>query len=191
MPRGRPKGSKNKPKSSMSASNDFVVIKNRPGIKTTTFNRATAARRAQLLSELTGTTSYARKAGPRLPKGGYKALLVPAQLSTSLSGRKSRGRPRKTAAAAAIAVSEAPKRRGRPRKTTLTYDPTIVAPATVGRAAKYVRSAKMKGIEGPMLPRGAFKTLQSRARLAANNAAIANMIARQNPYSLSRAELMV
>jgi hypothetical protein len=42
-----------------------------------------------------------------------------------------------------------------------------------------------------MLPRGAFKTLQSRARLAANNAAIANMIARQNPYSLSRAELMV
>lgn len=182
MPRGRPKGSKNKPKSSMSASNDFVVIKNRPGIKTTTFNRATAARRAQLLSELTGTTSYARKAGPRFPKGGYKALLVPAQLSTSLSGRKSRGRPRKTAApAAAIAVSEAPKRRGRPRKTTLTYDPTIVAPATVGRAAKYVRSAKMRGIEGPMFPRGAFKTLQSKARVLANNAAIANMIAREGP----------
>jgi hypothetical protein len=189
MPRGRPKGSKNKPKSSMSASNDFVVIKNRPGIKTTTFNRATAARRAQLLSELTGTTSYARKAGPRFPKGGYKALLVPAQLSTSLSGRKSRGRPRKTAVpAAAIAVSEAPKRRGRPRKTTLTYDPTIVAPATVGRAAKYVRSAKMRSIEGPMLPRGSFKTLNSKARLLANSAAIANMIA--TPY-LSRAELMV
>jgi len=181
MPRGRPKGSKNKKTSS------FVVIKNRPGIKKTTFNRATAERRAQLIAALTDTTKYARRAGPKLPKGGYKAYL------TSI-GKKPPGRPRKVVVDTSTGVvyastAVAPKARGkgtatakqlaalvkarasRAAKRQLPYDPSIVAPASVGRAARYIRSAAMRGIEGPMLPRGGFRALNSKARVAAANIA--------------------
>jgi hypothetical protein len=180
MPRGRPKGSKNK--KTVSVSNSFVVIKNRPGIKKTTFNRATAERRAQLIAALTDTTKYARRAGPKLPKGGYKAYL------TSI-GKKPPGRPRKVAIDTSTgdvyaSTAVAPKARGRGTATAkqlaalvkarasraakrrLPYDPSIVAPASVGRAARYIRSAAMRGIEGPMLPRGGFRALNSKARLA-------------------------
>jgi hypothetical protein len=171
MPRGRPKGSKNKPKT--------AVI--RP---ISAFNRASATKRASMISALTDTLNYKTPMGPRRrPTATQLASLAKARAAraskSATSSARSRTSPTSSIRAVKSAVAAVVSAAAKVKKAA--------SPAQLANLAK-AREARIanRGLYA-VLPKGGYRSLTSVARKKAREAAYATF----SPAEMSGGNTMV